>query len=95
MEIKEKIKKDEETLNQLREKKDKIEQKISLIEARIQKNKILLNDKKFTEINDVIKAKGLTIEEIMQAVKKGDLLEIQDKLMQQDETKKEDIKEVE
>lgn len=90
MEIKEKIKKDEEVLIQLREKKKKIEQKIVTIEERIQKNKILLNDKKFTEMDNVIKAKGLTIEEIMQAVAKGDLLEIQDKLMKQDEIKEEE-----
>ena len=82
MDIKDKVRKDEETLIQLKEKKAKLDEKIAKLEERIENNKVILNDMKFTEINNVIKSKGLSVDEILQAVKNGDLLAIQDKLEQ-------------
>lgn len=87
MDIQEKIKKDQETLTLLKEKREKLNEKIKRVEERIDRNTTILNDMRFTELNNVIRSKGLNIDEILEAVRTGDLLSIQDKLMQEDEGK--------
>lgn len=86
MDIKEKIDKDKEALILLKEKKDKLNEKIKKLEERIEKNTTILNDMRFNELNEVIKSKGLNIDEILEAVRAGDLLSIQNKLLQEDKS---------
>lgn len=80
MEIKEKLEKDKETLTKLKEKKVKIEEKIKKLEESIEYNTMILDQRKFSEVNNVLEGKALSIDEILKAIQNGDLLSLQEKL---------------
>lgn len=82
MEIKEKLQKDQETLVKLKEKRARIDEKIKKVEDSIEYNTMLLDQKKFSEVTDVLKGKDLSIEEILSAIQSGDLLSLQEKIEQ-------------
>lgn len=82
MEIKEKLEKDEKTLKELKQKRNELNDKIKNLEENIKYNTMLLSQKKFNEVKNVISSKGLSIEEILKAVQNGDLLSLQTKMEQ-------------
>ena len=82
--INESIKKEQEKLNSLLEKRLKIEDQIKACESKIRKLTNMNNQKKFTEVKDVLDIKGLSLEEVMAAIKSGDLLSLQEKLQDND-----------
>ena len=86
MEIKEKLEKDRETLAKLKEKRNSIDEKIKKVEESIKYNTMLLDQKKFSEVNNVLKGKDLSIDEILKAIQSGDLLSLQEKMEQTSST---------
>lgn len=82
--IEEKIEKDKAVLNDLKEKKSKLEAKIKKVEESIEYNTMLINQTKFNEVNNVIASKGLSFDEIIKAINNGDLLSLQEKIEQSD-----------
>lgn len=83
--IEEKIEKDKAVLNDLKEKKSKLEAKIKKVEESIEYNTMLINQTKFNEVNNVIASKGLSFDEIIKAINNGDLLSLQKRIEQSDE----------
>lgn len=82
--IHEKRAKEQEKLNGLLEKKAEIDERIKESENRIKKYTMMINEQKFTEVNDVISSTGLSLEEVMLAIKSGDLLSLQEKIESKD-----------
>lgn len=80
MEIREKLEKDKETLAKLKEKRSVLDEKIKKVEASIEHNTMLLDQKKFSEVNNVLNSKDLSIDEILKAIQSGDLLSLQEKM---------------
>ncbi len=73
--------KEQAKLTELKEKRQKIDEKIKATETNILKYQGMLDQKKFSEVNDVLNSTGLSLEEVMSAIKNGDLLALQDKLL--------------
>lgn len=80
MEIREKLEKDKEALAKLKEKRSVLDEKIKKVEASIEHNTMLLDQKKFSEVNNVLNSKDLSIDEILKAIQSGDLLSLQEKM---------------
>ena len=72
--------KETEKLNKLYEKKEEIEKKIEISKALIKKYTTTIEQRKFSEIKDVIHSNGISIEEILEAIKTGDLISLQEKI---------------
>lgn len=73
-------KKEQGKLNVLQEKRQKLDEKIKESEAKIVKYTLMINQRKFSEVTDVLNVKGLSLEEVMTAIKNGDLLSLQEKI---------------
>lgn len=67
-------------LKDLQEKRQKLDEKIKLSEGKIEKYTLMINQKTFSQVTDVLTVKGLSIEEVMAAIKNGDLLSLQEKI---------------
>lgn len=78
--IKEKLEKEKIVLAEQEAKKDKIEAKIRCHIKNIKEYEMMLNQHRLSEADSVITATGLTLEEIMNAIKSGDLLSLQEKI---------------
>ena len=78
--IKEKLNNEKEILKKLEIKRDALNEKIRLKQTSICKYENMLKQQKFSSANDVFMAKGLTFDEIMEAVKKGDFTNLQEKM---------------
>lgn len=83
--IENKLEKERRTLAELEEKKEKIESKIKCCQKNIREYVMMIDQRRVTEVDSVITAKGLTLEEIMKAVQAGDLLSLQEKIEAQRE----------
>ncbi|MEG2813588.1 MAG: hypothetical protein RSA79_03210 [Oscillospiraceae bacterium] len=73
---------EEQKLLLLKSKRTNLDVKIKQKQALIDNQKELLEHKKFNEATDVLVANNLTLEEIMQAIKNGDVLSLQEKIDQ-------------
>ena len=80
MDIKEKLTKAEKKLQTLKEQKAVIDEKIKKTENEIERYNSIINQKKFSEVSQVLSAKGLTIDEIMRAVQAGNMLSLQERM---------------
>lgn len=92
MNIKEKLEKEENRLQALKSQKITIEEKIKKTEAEIEKYSNLINQKKFSEMSEVLTANGLTIDEILKAVRSGDMLSLQERIEESVKNKEETVK---
>lgn len=92
MDIKEKLEKEEKRLQALKSQKITIEEKIKKTEAEIEKYSNLINQKKFSEMSEVLTANGLTIDEILKAVRSGDMLSLQERMEESVKNKEETVK---
>lgn len=92
MNIKEKLEKEEKRLQALKSQKITIEEKIKKTEAEIEKYSNLINQKKFSEMSEVLTANGLTIDEILKAVRSGDMLSLQERIEESVKNKEETVK---
>lgn len=80
MDITDKIKKDKAMVKKLMDKRKDIDEKIKELSNVIEKNEMLLNNEKFNEATKVMNSKGFSLEELLSAVKNGDLTSLQDKI---------------
>jgi len=87
MNIEEKLKKEEKKLNDLKEKRRVIDEKIKKAENEVEKYNNIINQQKFSEVSHVLTAKGLTLDEIMEAIKSGDMATLQERLKQSEKEK--------
>lgn len=78
--VTEKLKKEKKSLDLLMKKKNSYEEKIKVSENRIQKYESIINQHRFDEANSVLSASGLSLEDVMLAVKNGNLTDLQEKL---------------
>ena len=78
--VEEKLHKEKLNLEKLIEKRNSINEKIKSKEIEISKYEDMLKKDKFDSINSVLNANGLTIDEIMAAVKNGNLDTLQKKI---------------
>lgn len=79
---------EQQRLKELKEKRQKLDEKIKLAEANIEKYTNMINQKKFSQVTDVLNSTGLSIDEVMAAIQKGDLLSLQEKIEEKDKSKK-------
>lgn len=80
--------KEEGKLKDLLVKRQKLDEKIKASEGRIENYTLMINQRQFSQVTDVLNVKGLSLEEVMAAIKNGDLLSLQDKLTdRENETK--------
>ncbi len=80
MNANEKLKKEQDKLSVYKEKREEINKKIKECEEEISKLNEILNQQKFDEATSVLKASGITLEEVLNAVKTGNLNELQGKI---------------
>lgn len=80
MEIAEKLEKDQKRLEKLLEQKQKLDEKIAKCRNEIQKGNAILHQKRFNEAEEVLKVKGISMDEVLAAIKKGDVLSLQERL---------------
>lgn len=78
--LKENKAKEIKKLEILNEKKSDIDEKIKNAEAQIKKIDVLLNQEKMEEASITLSATGITFDELLEAIKKGDLLTLQEKI---------------
>lgn len=82
-----KIQKEKEVLEDLLVKRNKLNEKIKEKEVKIDELNKMLNQRKFSEMTDVLSSKGLSIEELLSAIETGDLLTLQEKLEEKENAK--------
>lgn len=87
MDVKIKLDKEQKKLQSLNEQKIDLDEKITEVTKEITRLKGIINQKRFDEIEEVLDAKGLSIEEVLKAVKCGDVLFLQERI--EEITKKE------
>ena len=73
VEAKEKVTKLEEKLAGLLEQKKSLEAKITNVKNEIEKYNNIINQQTFNELNEVLNVKGISIDELMGAIKSGNL----------------------
>ena len=78
--IEEKLIRERQNLNELEIKRNKKEEKIKERKKIIREYEMMLDQCRLSEANNIITANGLTLEEIMDAVKNGDLISLQEKI---------------
>lgn len=89
MDVSEKLKKEESKLSKLKAQRNELDEKIKKVENEISNLQNILQQKKFNELTQVFTAKGLTVEEIMQAVASGDMLSLQERIEKKESEKTE------
>ena len=67
-------------LEKLEEKASEIGKKIKACKANIEKYTLMKNNQKFNDLSNALDGKGISIEDILSAVASGDLLSLQDKI---------------
>lgn len=72
--------KEKEALIVAHERKAKIEKKIDEIEKKIERYSTLSQNRKFSEATDILDVSGLSFDEVLEAIKTGDLLHLQEKI---------------
>lgn len=77
--INSRIEKIELELLNLMEKKSTLDEKIKIKEDELEKLKAIKKQKKFDEFSDVLKSKGLSIDEILKAVENNNFSVLQNK----------------
>lgn len=75
-----KLAKEKDRLQVLNGQKAELEEKIKKSEAEIKRLQGILNQKKFNEANDVLCSAGLSLEDVLKAVKNGDMLSLQERM---------------
>lgn len=80
MTIQEKIEKEKKKLQALKEQKAVLDEKIKKSEAEIERCEMIVNQQKYSLAASVFENKGITLDEILQAVQAGDMLSLQEKM---------------
>ena len=78
--VKERLEKANKKLEVLKAQKKEIYESIKKVESDVSKYQSILDKAKYDELTNVLQFKGLSLEEMVEAVKRGDLLSLQEKL---------------
>lgn len=78
--INEKIEKIQKKIDTLMAQRNELDIKIKNKQEELDKYVSILNQKKFDEMQEVLTAKGLTVNELIAAVKNGDIASLQEHL---------------
>lgn len=76
--ITEKLEKIQKKIDSLKRQKEEIEAKIKKAQDEYDKYNSILNQKKFNEMNEVLLANGISVNELLAAIKNGDVLSLQE-----------------
>jgi hypothetical protein len=71
---------EQEKLDKLEEKASEIGKKIKACKANIERYTLMKNNQQFNALSNALDGKGISIEDILSAVAAGDLLSLQDKI---------------
>lgn len=74
------IQKEEEKLAALKKRKAEIEDKIKKSESKIQQHQLMRNSNQFTAFFSAAQQKGVSMEEMLQALQAGDFLSLQERI---------------
>lgn len=82
-----KIEKKKVKIEELEAQKVEIDNKIEKLQTEIEKLNNIIYQSRFDEITGVVNAKGLSIDEVLGAIQKGDLSALQKRMEEHEETK--------
>lgn len=78
--IEESKSKEKKHLDELYAKRDELNEKIKVSEKKIESYDMMINQKKFSEVSDVLNATGVSLGEVLEAFKNGNLNSLQEKI---------------
>lgn len=78
--LNEKIKQESEKLKGLREKRAELDQKIKKSESVLERYHLMQNSEQYEAIQRATKNSGLSIDDILSALKSGDMLGLQERM---------------
>lgn len=81
--LSEKIKAEEKKLEALKNKRDEIDKKIQGIEGELEKYRLMVNNSKFIELQNAAKEIGVSVDDVLTAMQKGSLTELQNQITSQ------------
>ena len=81
--LNEKIKAEEKKLEALKNKRGEIDKKIQGIEDELEKYRLMVNNSKFIELQNAAKEIGVSVDDVLTAMKKGSLTELQNQITSQ------------
>lgn len=76
----EKINQETEKLNKLMEKRTELDRKIKKTQERLEKYKLIQNNQKFTALEEATVGAGVSVEDILAALRGGDLIALQERM---------------
>lgn len=74
------IETEQKKLDKLENRRAEIEKKIRIAKTNIEKYKLMKNSQQFNSFSNTLSAKGISFEEILNALSEGDLLSLQEKI---------------
>ena len=81
--LNEKIKAEEKKLEALKNKRGEIDKKIQGIEDELEKYRLMVNNSKFIELQNAAKEIGVSVDDVLTAMQKGSLTELQNQIISQ------------
>ena len=81
--LNEKIKAEEKKLEALKNKRGEIDKKIQGIEDELEKYRLMVNNAKFIELQNAAKEIGVSVDDVLTAMQKGSLTELQNQITSQ------------
>jgi len=91
----EKIEMETAKLATLTKKRDDLDRKIKKVQANLEKYKLIQNNNKYSAIEESAQVMGVSIEDVLAALKSGDMLSLQERMEAAQEKSKEDTAEQE
>lgn len=91
----EKIKMESEKLATLTKKRNDLDKKIKKVEANLEKYKLIQNNNKYSAIEESAQVMGVSVEDVLAALKSGDMISLQERMEAAQEKAKEDTAEQE
>lgn len=76
----EKIEQETKKLNDLMERRTVLDRKIKKAQENLEKYRLIQNNQKFTALEEATVGKGVSVEDILNALQSGDLLALQERI---------------
>lgn len=91
----EKIEMESAKLVTLTKKRNDLDKKIKKVEANLEKYKLIQNNNKYSAIEESAQIMGVSVEDVLAALKSGDMISLQERMEAAQEKAKEDTAEQE
>mgnify|MGYP006920847194 CR=1 FL=1 len=78
--LNEKIKQESERLKELQKKREELDQKIKKSESVLERYHLMKNSERYEAIQRATESSGLSIDDILSALKSGDILGLQERM---------------